>query len=71
MGQVEKTPDYLVDVQLFTRDGVYVCTVYVPQFLIRPDILTWGTRVFPLNVERNQYREGTVCPCDRGHRFDK
>ncbi len=71
MGQVDKTPDNLVDVQLFTRDGAYVCTVYIPQFQIQPDILTWGTRVFLWSETRKQYREGMAWPCVRGHRFDK
>lgn len=57
-------------IELHTRDGAYVTTVQLPQFipsdesgrvrvglLALPEVILWGLRVFVLDAEVGKYRE--------------
>lgn len=46
----------MIEEQLFTKEGNYVATVKVAPFLMKPDVLVWGDRMF-------QYKDGQYLEC--------
>ncbi len=50
--------EMVVCVNLYTRVGELVQAVPTVTFLMRPEILVWGDRLFTWSPEHEQYREG-------------
>lgn len=58
-------------IKLFTRDGGFVRDGMLPPFLIPPEVISWGARVFVLDATQmgdaddpTHYKEGMLYPLD-------
>lgn len=49
-------------IPLYTRDGAYVCDVYVPPFTPPAEMLVWGQRYFARRAD-GKYYEGLAYWC--------
>lgn len=53
----------MIKIKLFTRDGLYVTTVMVPDFNPMAEAIVWGSRIFFYSHNPAGYREGLAYHC--------